>query len=103
MKKYWIEHSKDASEQEMLLDENCDNLSENDKNEIFNILPSLQNKDILEVGAGIGRLSKYIAPQCKSLKAVDFIERFIEKVKELFIYNYRIEKKMKNIQIFILN
>lgn len=81
MKKYWIEHSSNASEQEMLLDTNDDNLSESDKNEILNLLPSLKERIILEVGAGIGRLSKYIAPLCKSLKAVDFVEKFIEKVK----------------------
>lgn len=80
MKNYWNQHSKNASNEEMLLDNNNNGLDKLDKDEIFSIIPCLNGKDILEVGAGIGRLSQYVAPICKSLKVVDFIEKFIEKV-----------------------
>lgn len=80
MKEYWIEHSQNASNEDMILDENNNGLAMLDRDEVFKILPSLRGMDIIEVGAGIGRLTQFIAPICKSLKVVDFIEEFIKKV-----------------------
>lgn len=80
MKNYWIEHSINASIQEMFLDDSAEILDRLDKEEVLKVLPCLNGKDIVEIGAGIGRLTQYIAPLCKSLKAVDFMEKFIRKV-----------------------
>lgn len=87
MKRYWHEHSENASLEEMLLDKNAEELGRLDRDEIFNIIPCLNGKDIIEIGAGIGRLTQYIAPICKSLKVVDFIEKFIQKV---ILFNYNV-------------
>lgn len=63
----------------MLLDDNAEVIDIFDEKEISEILPSLKGKDIIEIGAGIGRLTKYLAPQCKFLVAIDFMESFIQK------------------------
>ena len=54
MKEYWIKHSAQASIQEMLLDSNAEEISDNEMPEIVSILPSFKGKIILELGAGIG-------------------------------------------------
>ena len=54
MKDYWVKHSVQASIQEMLLDSNAEEISDNEMPEIISILPSFKSKVILELGAGIG-------------------------------------------------
>ena len=40
--------------QEMLLDSNAEEISDNELPEILSILPSFKSKKLLELGAGIG-------------------------------------------------
>jgi phosphoethanolamine N-methyltransferase len=54
MKDYWIKHSTKANIQEMLLDSNAEEISDNELPEILSILPSFKGKRLLELGAGIG-------------------------------------------------
>lgn len=54
MKEYWNKHSKDCSIQEMMLDSNAEVISDSELPEILSVLPSYADKDILELGAGIG-------------------------------------------------
>jgi phosphoethanolamine N-methyltransferase len=41
-------------------------------------LPPLEGRDVLELGAGIGRYTSYFAQVARHVTAVDFVERFIE-------------------------
>lgn len=54
MKDFWVKHSQSASMQEMLLDSNAEAISDFELPEILSILPSFKNKELLELGAGIG-------------------------------------------------
>lgn len=83
MKDYWVKHSQFASIQEMLLDSNAEAISDNELPEILSILPSFKSKRLLELGAGIGRFTRVLAMQAEHVVAVDFIEKFIEKNREL--------------------
>ncbi|RNA35062.1 phosphoethanolamine N-methyltransferase 3-like isoform X1 [Brachionus plicatilis] len=83
MKDYWVKHSQFASIQEMLLDSNAETISDNELPEILSFLPSFKSKKLLELGAGIGRFTRVIAQQAEHVVAVDFIEKFIEKNREL--------------------
>lgn len=83
MKDYWVKHSQFASIQEMLLDSNAEEISDNELPEILSFLPSFKSKKVLELGAGIGRFTRVLAQQAEHVTAVDFIEKFIEKNREL--------------------
>lgn len=83
MKEYWVKHSQFASIQEMLLDSNAQQISDNELPEILSILPSFKSKRILELGAGIGRFTRVLAQQAEHVTAVDFIEKFLDKNREL--------------------
>lgn len=83
MKDYWVKHSQFASIQEMLLDSNAEAISDNELPEILSILPSFKSKRLLELGAGIGRFTRVLATQAEHVVAVDFIEKFIDKNREL--------------------
>ena len=54
MKLYWKKHSKEASEQKMMLNEKAEELGQMEIPEILNMLPDLTGKRVLELGAGIG-------------------------------------------------
>ncbi len=83
MIEYWNKHSKDCSIQEMMLDTDAEIISDKELPEILSVLPSYSNKSILELGAGIGRFTKVLAEKATKVIAVDFIEKFIQKNKEL--------------------
>jgi phosphoethanolamine N-methyltransferase len=83
MKEYWVKHSQFANIQEMLLDSNAQEISENELPEILSHLPSIKAKKILELGAGIGRFTRVLAQQAEKVTAVDFIEKFVLKNQEL--------------------
>ncbi|XP_060081826.1 uncharacterized protein LOC132561112 [Ylistrum balloti] len=90
MKDYWIEHSKDASMQEMMLDNDAEELSKDELPEILSYLPKYDGMDVVELGAGIGRFTTQLAQKARKVLAVDFMENFIEKNRE-------INKNMTNI------
>ena len=54
MTSFWSEHSKDASLEEMMLDSNAEELTKQELPEILSYLPTWQDKDVVELGAGIG-------------------------------------------------
>lgn len=83
MKDYWVKHSQFANIQEMLLDSNAQQISDNELPEILSILPSFKSKVILELGAGIGRFTRVLAQQAEKVTAVDFIEKFLDKSRQL--------------------
>ncbi|ESO11039.1 hypothetical protein HELRODRAFT_71964 [Helobdella robusta] len=78
MQNFWKEHSTKANEEEMMLDSDADTLGREEVPEILSLLPGLEGKSVLELGAGIGRFSGRIAAKAKSVVAVDFMENFIK-------------------------
>ena len=57
MADFWKEHSKDASMEEMMLDQSAEELSKEELPEILSYLPDFTGKDVVELGAGIGSVS----------------------------------------------
>ena len=54
MSNYWMEHSVDASVEEMMLDDKAKILTKREVPEILGLLPKYSDKHVLELGAGIG-------------------------------------------------
>lgn len=59
-----------------MLDTNAEQLHEFEVPEILSKAPDMKDKDVLELAAGIGRFTGYIAAQAKSVIAVEFMETF---------------------------
>ncbi|KAK3887911.1 hypothetical protein Pcinc_007994 [Petrolisthes cinctipes] len=58
----------------------CDNplFQEADTDYMVQYLPPIANKSVLELGAGIGRLTGEIAKKAKDITAVDFMQHFLD-------------------------
>ena len=54
MEQFWNEHSHKATVVEMMLDSEAEKLGQKEVPEIISLLPEVENKDVLELGAGIG-------------------------------------------------
>lgn len=54
MTEFWKEHSKAATVEEMMLDSQAKKLTEHELPEILSMLPPLEGRRVLELGAGIG-------------------------------------------------
>lgn len=54
MAEFWEEHSRDASVEEMMLDTHAGELTKYELPEILSYLPNWEQKEVLELGAGIG-------------------------------------------------
>ncbi|CEG39599.1 phosphoethanolamine n-methyltransferase [Plasmopara halstedii] len=76
MKSYWTEHSGSTNIENMMLDTNAQILHELEVPEIMERAPSMKDKDVLEIAAGIGRYTSIIGKSAKSVTAVEFIEDF---------------------------
>ncbi|XP_013391180.1 phosphoethanolamine N-methyltransferase-like [Lingula anatina] len=83
MTQFWESHSKDATLQEMMLDSNAELLCKEEIPEILELIPSLEGKTVLELGSGIGRFTSVLADKAKQVTAVDFMQKFVDKNKEL--------------------
>lgn len=81
MTEFWKEHSQQATVQEMMLDSNAQELTEQELPEILSLLPDVTGKDILELGAGIGRYTCHLIGKAHHVTSVDFMEKFVEKNK----------------------
>ncbi|XP_052818692.1 uncharacterized protein LOC128244694 isoform X2 [Mya arenaria] len=82
MTDFWREHSQEASLEEMMLDSNAQELTKHELPEILSYLPSWESKDVIELGAGIGRFTAKLAATAKHVTAIDFMEKFINKNQE---------------------
>ncbi|XP_062821194.1 uncharacterized protein LOC134294345 [Anolis carolinensis] len=82
MRRFWQEHSREGSLREMMLDSGAEELTQEDTPEILALLPPLDGKDILELGAGIGRFTGSLAEKANHVTAVDFIGRFLLRNQE---------------------
>lgn len=81
MAAYWRKNSN-PNIQNMMLDTDADKINLYEYPEILECLPDLDDKRILELGAGIGRFTQRFAQLAKSVVAVDFMESFLEKNKQ---------------------
>ncbi|XP_059643065.1 phosphoethanolamine N-methyltransferase 1-like [Cornus florida] len=78
-KNYWIEHSADLTVEAMMLDSKASDLDKEERPEVLSLLPPLQGKSVLELGAGIGRFTGELAKEAGNVLALDFIENVIKK------------------------
>jgi phosphoethanolamine N-methyltransferase len=78
---FWEQHNADINS--MLLNPNGMTFEAADTQEILSYLPNFEGQQILELAAGIGRFTKPLASVAKQVVAVDFVEKFIDKNKEI--------------------
>ena len=69
---YWADHSAPTIEK-MMLDTDAASIDKLERPEILSQIPSFAGKDVLELGAGIGRFSGVLARKAKKVVAVDFV------------------------------
>ncbi|KDD75565.1 hypothetical protein H632_c615p0, partial [Helicosporidium sp. ATCC 50920] len=77
-KQYWIEHSANATVETMMLDSKAADIDKMERPEVLELLGSVEGKDVVELGAGIGRFTAPLASTAKSVVALDFMENLIE-------------------------
>ncbi|KAG6675877.1 hypothetical protein I3843_15G122100 [Carya illinoinensis] len=78
-KSYWIEHSADLTVEAMMLDSKASDLDKEERPEVLSLLPPYDGKEVLELGAGIGRFTGELAQRAGHLLALDFMESVIKK------------------------
>lgn len=91
MKQFWTEHSVEASEEDMMLDSQASEFSKYEREEILGMLGDYSGKDILELGAGIGRYTGILGETAGRVVAVDFMQKFCDKNKENHIHMNNVE------------
>ncbi|XP_070565554.1 uncharacterized protein [Ptychodera flava] len=83
MQDFWTGYSHHgASVKEMLLDSAAEAIADPECQEILSMLPNYEGKRILELGAGIGRYTGFLARRAAHVTAVDFTEAFVEKNRQ---------------------
>ncbi|GIX72831.1 phosphoethanolamine N-methyltransferase [Caerostris extrusa] len=75
MHQYWQNFA--PSLESMMLDKTASTIHIDEQEEIVSLLPSLEHKRVLELGAGIGRYTGLLASEAHHLTAVDFMEEYI--------------------------
>lgn len=83
MTEFWNKHSMAQSVEEMMLDSKAETLTQHEHPEVMGMLPCIKGKDVLELGAGIGRFTGDIAKDAHRVTAVDFMQSFTDKNKEV--------------------
>lgn len=78
-KKYWMEHSVDLTLEAMMLDSKAADLDKEERPEVLSMLPPIDGKSVLELGAGIGRFTGELAKKAGHVTALDFIDSVIKK------------------------
>ncbi|XP_043695648.1 phosphomethylethanolamine N-methyltransferase-like isoform X1 [Telopea speciosissima] len=78
-KSYWVEHSTDLTVEAMMLDSKASDLDKEERPEVLSLLPPFKGKNVLELGAGIGRFTGELAKEAGQVLAMDFIESVIKK------------------------
>ncbi|XP_078491943.1 uncharacterized protein LOC100183784 [Ciona intestinalis] len=96
MEEFWEKHSVNATVCEMMLDSN-EYISEPEVNEIMQVVPNYEDKHVLELGAGIGRFTSRLCDKAKNVVAVDFMQKFIERNKEVNSHRNNLQLKCENV------
>ncbi|KAK5966246.1 Phosphoethanolamine N-methyltransferase [Trichostrongylus colubriformis] len=81
-KTFWDKYSDKPDTNSMMLNQSADDLEASDRADILSSLPHLTNKDVVDIGAGIGRFTTVLAETARRVHSTDFIESFIEKNQE---------------------
>jgi phosphoethanolamine N-methyltransferase len=79
-KAFW--NDKPANLDGVMLNREASELESDDRQQILEALPCWSNRQILELGAGIGRFTGQLADKAKHLTAVDFSENFVTKNRQ---------------------
>ncbi|KAK9830089.1 hypothetical protein WJX72_009725 [[Myrmecia] bisecta] len=90
-KSYWTENSQEATVEAMMLDSMASVIDLQERPEVMGMLGVVEEKRIMELGAGIGRFTGALAATAKSVLAVDFMEHLIAE-------NRRTNAQRKNVQ-----
>lgn len=69
---YWADHLAPTIEK-MMLDDDAASIDKLERPEILSQIPSFTGKEVLELGAGIGRFSGVLARKARKVTAVDFV------------------------------
>lgn len=82
MLKYWESQSGGdgllgPTVEAMMLDEGAAKIDQAERPEIMGMLPPLEGLDLIEMGAGIGRITAELVTRAKSVIACDFVETSI--------------------------
>lgn len=83
MTEFWNKHSQAQSVEEMMLDSKAEHLTQHEHPEVMGMLPCIKGKDVLELGAGIGRFTGDVAKEAHHVTAVDFMQSFTDKNREI--------------------
>ncbi|KAE9554540.1 hypothetical protein FO519_002244 [Halicephalobus sp. NKZ332] len=81
-KSFWDKYSDKPDNGAMMLNKNADELEEQDRMDILASLPEFTDKDVVDIGAGIGRFTTIFSRTARHVTSTDFIHSFIEKNKE---------------------
>lgn len=74
---FWL--SQEATLYSMILKNHIQTFEKQEREELIGYLPDLRGKRVLELGAGIGRFTPFLAQQATTLLAIDLVPQFIEK------------------------
>nr|XP_045583280.1 phosphoethanolamine N-methyltransferase-like [Procambarus clarkii]XP_045583281.1 phosphoethanolamine N-methyltransferase-like [Procambarus clarkii]XP_045583282.1 phosphoethanolamine N-methyltransferase-like [Procambarus clarkii] len=72
---YWQAYNPTL--ESMMLSQDAKYLAQNEQNEVLSYLPDYHGKNVLELGAGIGRFTASLATVAGHVTAVDFMEQYI--------------------------
>uniref|UniRef100_A0A914VXE0 phosphoethanolamine N-methyltransferase n=1 Tax=Plectus sambesii TaxID=2011161 RepID=A0A914VXE0_9BILA len=81
-KSFWNKYSGITDNRSMMLNQNADEFEQSDRMDILSSLPDLRGKDVVDIGAGIGRFTTSMAQTARHVLSTDFIESFIAKNRE---------------------
>uniref|UniRef100_A0A183G166 phosphoethanolamine N-methyltransferase n=1 Tax=Heligmosomoides polygyrus TaxID=6339 RepID=A0A183G166_HELPZ len=81
-KTFWDKFSDKPDTNSMMLNQTANDLEASDRADILSSLPHLTNKDVVDIGAGIGRFTTVLAETARWVHSTDFIESFIAKNQE---------------------
>ena len=82
--RFWVKLQDAAVQNTMMLDERSVDLDAEERPEILSYLPKTHKETdtILELGAGIGRMSLELSQHCKHLTTLDFVETFVQEARK---------------------
>ncbi len=78
----WNVLGEEPTLRSVTLDDGAPLMSDDEIEEILEVIPQFAGKTVLELGAGIGRFTRLFAETAYSVTALDFSEGFIEKNQE---------------------
>uniref|UniRef100_A0A1I7V1C6 phosphoethanolamine N-methyltransferase n=1 Tax=Caenorhabditis tropicalis TaxID=1561998 RepID=A0A1I7V1C6_9PELO len=81
-KSFWDKYSDKPDTNSMMLNHSAEELESSDRADILASLPLLHNKDVVDIGAGIGRFTTVLAETARWVLSTDFIDSFIQKNQE---------------------